>query len=391
MAPAAPATVTQSVEPPRKRPTAWIILGAFAIAALLAAAALIGWLAADRQSADPIEPAAVATTDSQPSAADLRQDAEPATEAESAEPLPSPRPDPAEPAPTDSTLGVDTVEPVVAVAREVSSAVVLVAHQAGQGSGIIYDESGLILTNAHVVGQFNEVTIRLASGTKVIGTVLGADENTDVAVIQIDADEEFGVAELAPQSQVQVGQLAVAVGSPFGLEQTVTSGVVSAKGRLVGNVAMIQTDASINPGNSGGALADRQGRVVGMNTAIRTDQSGGSVGVGFAIPADTALLIAERILSGESLDQGFLGIMGASPTLGTPGALVMEVTPDTGAATAGIRPEDLIVGFAGMEIKEMSDLIAAVRLQQPNATVPVEILRDGQPLTVQVTLGVNTN
>ena len=140
----------------------------------------------------------------------------------------------------------DVEEPVAAVAAAVAPAVVLVQNELGQGSGIIYDADGLILTNAHVVGQFTEVTVQLASGIKVEGTVLGADANTDVAVIKINPEGvEFGVAPLAGESTVEVGQLAVAIGSPFGLEQTVTSGVVSAKGRVVGTVAMIQTDAPI--------------------------------------------------------------------------------------------------------------------------------------------------
>jgi len=290
-------------------------------------------------------------------------------------------------------------EPVVAVASAVSPAVVLITHDLGQGSGIIYDQAGLILTNAHVVGGFTEVEVTLASGVRVPGNVLGADPLTDVAVVQIDTDSEYGVAVLAPESSVQVGQLAVAIGSPFGLEQTVTSGVVSAVGRVLQNptddgrlsvVAMLQTDAPINPGNSGGALADRQGRVIGMNTSIRTDGSGGNIGVGFAIPADTAKLIADRIIAGESLDQGFLGINGGTPIIGEPGVVVGEVTAGSGAAAAGLLPGDLITGFNGEEIKSMSDLAAAVRLQPPEATVVVEFSRDGQQLAVDVILGLLT-
>ena len=304
-------------------------------------------------------------------------------------------PEPESATPNDSSLPVpppvvpdDAEEPVAAVAQAVAPAVVLIQNDQGQGSGIIYDASGLILTNAHVVGQATDVSVQLASGIRVPGTVLGADTNTDVAVVQIETDAEFGVAPLAPESTVEVGQLAVAIGSPFGLEQTVTSGIVSAKGRVVGTVAMIQTDAPINPGNSGGALADRQGRVIGMNTSIRTDGSGGNIGVGFAIPADTMLLVAERIIAGDSLEQGYLGVTGATPLLGQPGVVVQEVLPDTGAEAAGVLPDDLIIGFNGIEIRSMGDLAAAVRLQAPNATVAVELLRGGTPITVQVTLGI---
>ena len=293
--------------------------------------------------------------------------------------------------------GEDAEEPVAAVARAVAPAVVLIQNELGQGSGIIYDAEGLILTNAHVVGQFTKVQVTLASGVRVPGEVLGADPLTDVAVVRIDTDFEFGVAVLAPESSVEVGQLAVAIGSPFGLQQTVTSGIVSAKGRVLENliedgrlsvVSMIQTDASINPGNSGGALADRQGRVIGMNTSIRTDGSGGNIGVGFAVPSDTAKLIADRIIAGQPLEQGFLGINGGTPAIGEPGVVVGEVTVGSGADIAGLLSGDLIVGFNGDRIKSMSDLAAAVRLQSPEATVTVEFVREGQNMLVEVTLGL---
>lgn len=281
----------------------------------------------------------------------------------------------------------DAVEPVAEAASVVAPAVVLIQHEQGQGSGIVYTEDGLILTNAHVVGNFTEVGVKLASGVTVRGEVLGADPQTDVAVISIDTDAEFGVAVLAPMSSVQVGQLAVAIGSPFGLDQTVTSGIVSAVGRVVDNVAMIQTDAPINPGNSGGALADRQGRVIGMNSSIRTDGSGGNIGVGFAIPSDTAFLIANRIVNGQPLDQGFLGISGADPIIGTPGASVREVTPGSGADQAGILPDDLIVGFNGTDIRGMGDLAAAVRLQVPDQVAIIDINRGGEIIQLEVMLG----
>jgi putative serine protease PepD len=295
------------------------------------------------------------------------------------------------------SLAIDgATEPVAAVAATVAPAVVLIQNDIGQGSGIIYDQSGLILTNAHVVGSFTEVTVQLASGVKVQGEVLGADPLTDVGVVKITTDEAFGVAALAPQDSVVVGQLAVAIGSPFGLDQTVTSGVVSAVGRVIQNqttdgqlsaVAMIQTDAPINPGNSGGALADRQGRVIGMNTSIRTDGTGGNIGVGFAIPAETAKLIADRIIAGEPLERGFLGVGGVTPQFGTPGVVVTEITPGSGADSAGLLPGDLITGFNGQAIKSIGDLAAAVRLQEPNATVTVEYQRDGQVVSTEVVLG----
>ena len=321
--------------------------------------------------------------------------APPATSAPA--PTPAPVLPPVNDAPLQALPAEGTDEPVAAVAQAVAPAVVLIQNELGQGSGIIYHADGLILTNAHVVGQFTEVQVTLASGVRVPGDVLGADPLTDVAVVSIDTDFEFGVAVLAPESSVEVGQLAVAIGSPFGLEQTVTSGIVSAKGRVLENliedgrlsvVSMIQTDASINPGNSGGALADRQGRVIGMNTSIRTDGSGGNIGVGFAVPSDTAKLIADRIIAGQPLEQGFLGINGGTPAIGEPGVVVGEVTVGSGADIAGLLSGDLIVGFNGDRIKSMSDLAAAVRLQSPEATVTVEFVREGQNMLVEVTLGL---
>ena len=218
----------------------------------------------------------------------------------------------------------ESIEPVTAVALAVSPSVVRIDTSTGTGSGIILDSSGRVVTNAHVVNSARTVEIRLADGTRAEGTVLGSDPNVDIAIVQIDGDVLFEKANFALSETVQVGQLAVAIGSPFGLEQSVTAGIVSAVNRAVPHanvidgsptiVEMIQTDAPINPGNSGGALADRQGRVVGMNTSIRTDGIvSGNLGVGFAIPSDTILLVADRIVNGESLDVGFLGVSGQNP------------------------------------------------------------------------------
>jgi len=368
-----------------------------ALALLLAAAVAGGGFFFGRSvvSSESVStPIAAAPTTAQPTTSP-----EPTTPPATAAPAPTPAPvlPPVNDAPSPVLPGEGADEPVAAVAQAVAPAVVLIQNELGQGSGIIYDASGLILTNAHVVGQFTEVQVTLASGVRVPGEVLGADQLTDVAVVKIDTSFEFGVAVLAPETSVEVGQLAVAIGSPFGLQQTVTSGIVSAKGRVLESltddgrlsvVAMIQTDAPINPGNSGGALADRQGRVIGMNTSIRTDGSGGNIGVGFAVPSDTAKLIADRIIAGEPLEQGFLGINGTTPVIGEPGVVVGVVTPDSGADNAGILSDDLIVGFNGTVIKSMSDLAAAVRLQPPQATVTVELVRNGENLVVDVTLGL---
>lgn len=288
-----------------------------------------------------------------------------------------------------------SAEPVADAAATAAPAVVLITHQSGQGSGIIYDE-GLVMTNAHVVGNAQELTLQLASGVKVMASVVGSDTQTDVAVLSFETEEPYTIATFAGDETVQVGQLAVAIGSPFGLEQTVTAGIVSAVGRVVTGyspageqtvVAMLQTDAPINPGNSGGALVDRHGHVVGMNTSIQTDGSGGNIGVGFAIPSDTAVLIAQRIENGESLESGFLGVETRDTTLGEPGVVLAGVIDGGGAQAAGIEAGDLLVSFEGNPIRTTGDLVAAVWLQTPGTEVDVEVLRDGQRLPFTVTLG----
>ena len=217
--------------------------------------------------------------------------------------------------------------------------------------------------------------------------------------MKVDPTEnELVPAVFAPTSTVEVGQLAVAIGSPFGLDQTVTAGIVSAVNRVEFGgsnptdqipVEFIQTDAPINPGNSGGALADRQGRVVGMNTQIRTAgvADSGNVGVGFAVPSDTIVLIANRIVDGESLELAFLGIRGESPTDGTIGAVIVQVDPETPAEAAGLEEGDLIVGLEGEIVASMDELAAEVKLYRPGEMVEFEILRDGQRLLADVTLG----
>ncbi|MGI9621820.1 MAG: S1C family serine protease [Acidimicrobiales bacterium] len=292
----------------------------------------------------------------------------------------------------------DEAEPVAAVAAAVAPSVVRIDTGSGTGSGIIYDESGLIVTNAHVIGEASQVTIQLADGTRAEGEVIGADPSVDIAVLQIDADLEFEVAIFAPTRTVETGQLAVAIGSPFGLDQSVTGGYISAVNRAIANtnvadgtptvVEMLQTDAPINPGNSGGALADRQGRVVGVNTSIRTDgTTQGNLGVGFAIPSDTAILVAGRIVNGESLESGFLGVSGQDPLTGSPGALITEVVVGGPAEAAGLSSGDLIVSVDGEPVDGMTELAAKVRLATPGTVVTVQVLRDGAPAVLEVTLG----
>ena len=276
-------------------------------------------------------------------------------------------------------------EPVASVAETVAPSVVRIDTPTGTGSGIIYDRNGSVVTNAHVVLGSDTVEIQLADGTRATGKVVGSDPAVDIALVQIEGNLNFRKATFATLDTIRVGQLAVAIGSPFGLEQSVTAGIVSAVNRAVPTLnvengsrtvlEMIQTDAPINPGNSGGALVDRQGRVVGMNTLIRTDGNvEGNLGVGFAIPSDTIFLVTERIANGLSLENGFLGISGQDPTLGRAGALVIEVVPNSPADQSGLEPGDLIINVDGSPILGMSELAARVRLTSPETEISLDVL-----------------
>ena len=295
---------------------------------------------------------------------------------------------PPDPAPIEGTGD----EPVADVAATVAPAVVQIEVGQGLGSGFVYDESGLILTAAHVVQGSAQVDVRLADGTRVDGEVLGADDGTDVAVVRIDPTGlDLSVASLATGVPVQVGQTAVAIGSPFGLDQTVTAGIVSAVDRsfptAAGVVNVIQTDTPINPGNSGGALADRQGRIIGINDAILTGgTSNGNVGVGFAIPIDTAVAVADRLAAGEDVQFGFLGVESRDTDGDTPGAQIVNVTADSPAAQAGIEEGDLVTQVGDDEVQSSVDLAAAIRSHQPGEDVDITFVRNDEEQTVTVTL-----
>ncbi|CAN5804115.1 hypothetical protein BH10ACT1_BH10ACT1_32060 [soil metagenome] len=287
----------------------------------------------------------------------------------------------------------DSSEPAEAVAKALAPAVVQIETRKGLGSGFVYDKSGLILTAGHVTDGATTVTVRLADGTKETGKVLGQDDSTDVAVVKIDARDDLPVAALATGVDLQVGQVAIAIGSPFGLDQTVTAGIVSAVGRSSetpgGVIPAIQTDAPINSGNSGGALADRQGRVIGINDSIITGSSGntGNVGIGFAIPIDIAKDVADKIVDGTSTDAGFLGVGGADATGDRAGAVITEVESGSPAAEAGITKDDLVTAVDGHKVSSMIDLAAAVRTKAPGEKVTLTVVADGKERSVEVTLG----
>ena len=289
----------------------------------------------------------------------------------------------------------DSSEPAAAVAAALSPAVVQITTSQGLGSGFVYDESGLILTAAHVTDGATQVEVRLADGTRLPGKVVGSDDSTDVSVVKVEPTADLPVAVLATGVQLQVGQVAVAIGSPFGLDQTVTAGIVSAIGRSTqtpgGVIPAIQTDAPINSGNSGGALADRQGRVIGINDSIITGTSGssgsGNVGIGFAIPIDIAKTVADRIVAGESTVPGFLGVEGADATGSRAGAAITSVQAGSPAADAGITADDVVTAVDGRKVSSMIDLAAAVRTKQPGDKVSLTVERGGDERTVEVTLG----
>ncbi len=284
------------------------------------------------------------------------------------------------------TAVVDGAEPVAVAAAAIAPAVVQIETSTGVGSGVTYDDSGLILTVAHVVGSSRTVDVRLADGSTVQGQVLGTHADTDVAVVQIDADDVIQVAELATGVEPVVGQVTVAVGSPFGFDQTVTSGVVSAIDRIVNDVAMVQTDAAINPGNSGGPLVDASGRVIGLSDVIFTE-SGGNEGVGFAITIDVAKLIADQIVAGESPQLALLGVSTTASPDGARGAQVAEVVPGSAAAAAGIEEGDLLVSIDGTPVADSSELRAQVTKRAPGSDITLGFERGGNAQEVTVTLG----
>ncbi|MBI2704302.1 MAG: trypsin-like peptidase domain-containing protein [Actinobacteria bacterium] len=303
---------------------------------------------------------------------------------------------PASNQPSTPLVTDQTEEPAAAVAVALGPAVVQIELTQGLGSGVIYDKSGLILTNAHVVAQAdgNQVKVRLQDGSVLDGQVLGADSQADIAVVQVKAGKDLPAARLA-SDKPKVGQTAIGIGSPFGLQETVTAGIISAIERPVGSgeagngitINMIQTDASINPGNSGGALANRKGEVIGINTQILSE-TGQNNGIGFAIPIQTAKMIADKIVSGQSLEHGFIGVSTKATTDGGAGALVAGVSSGGPAAKAGLQIGDVVTAVDGTPVKDPSDLSASIVLRMPGESVTLDVKRsDGSTATVTVQLG----
>lgn len=266
----------------------------------------------------------------------------------------------------------------------------------GMGSGFIISKDGLILTNAHVVDEADEVTVKLSDRREYKAKVLGSDPATDVAVLKIDA-KDLPVVTLGNPSRLGVGDYVLAIGSPFGFEQSATAGIVSAKGRSLpggGYVPFIQTDVAVNPGNSGGPLFDTAGNVVAINSQIYS-RSGGYQGVSFAIPIDVALRVKDQIVSTGKVTHARLGVsiqelnqsLAESFKLEQPkGALVSSVTPGSAAAKAGVEPGDVILKFNQQAINRSGDLPALVGTAKPGDKVTLEVWRSGKKVELPVVL-----
>ena len=262
-----------------------------------------------------------------------------------------------------------------------------------QGSGFVYDTNGHVVTNAHVVENATSIQVRLANGKTYDATVVGTDPSTDLAVIDVDAPSSaFSPLTLADSSALEVGQEVVAIGSPFGLENTVTSGIVSALDRSMEAPngytinGAIQTDAAINHGNSGGPLLDLEGRVIGVNSQIESD-SGGNDGVGFAVPSNTVKSIVSQLVAGGTVQHAYLGVGLTQPQGSVAGAQVSEVRGGAPAAAAGLQAGDVITSVEGDSVASVQELQSAIDTRKPGDTVKLGYVRDGATHTVSVTLG----
>ncbi len=270
--------------------------------------------------------------------------------------------------------------------------------QTGLGSGVIISSAGHVLTNHHVIEGAEEIEVQLSDGRQALARVVGTDPDTDLAVLQIDLPH-LPVAVLGDSDALRVGDAVLAIGNPFGVGQTVTGGIVSALGRTQLGINIfenfIQTDAAINPGNSGGALVDVQGHLIGINTAIFT-RSGGFMGIGFAIPTSTARQVLEAIVRDGAVTRGWIGV---EPQALTPelaqhfglrrdrGVIIIGVLRNAPAAQAGIRPGDVVVSVAGQPVADVATLLATVAALPPGQATQMQIERQGERFTLQVTPG----
>jgi len=304
--------------------------------------------------------------------------------------------------------GVAVTSPWVALARALKPAVVNVGTtrvdgaqrrhtEKSLGSGFVINPDGFIVTNHHVVDGAKDIRVTLADGRELPATVLGRDPRTDLVLLKVEA-AGLPVVPLGDSATLEVGEPVMAIGNPFGLEQTVTTGIISAKGRVIGEGPyddFIQTDASINPGNSGGPLINARGQAIGINAAIVT-QSGGSVGIGFAIPINLAKPVLTQLAASGHVVRGYLGVtvqpvtadLAKSFKLGAPrGALVSSVADGSPALKAGLKPGDVIVAYDGHAITRSDELPRLVAETPVSRAVGVALARDGSTATVTITIG----
>ena len=278
-------------------------------------------------------------------------------------------------------------------------------RESGLGSGVIVSSSGYILTNNHVVDKATTLRVELSDGRILTGKTVGADPQTDVAVVKINADN-LPTLPWGNSDSARVGDLCFAIGNPFGQDHTVTMGIVSAKGRSLEKGLrvqdFIQTDAAINPGNSGGALINAHGELIGMNTMILTGGTsafggeGGSIGIGFAVPSNMAHQVFDQLVKTGKVSRGYMGVKlgdisaDAAPLLGLKnahGAVVSSVDENSPGAKGGLKSQDIIVGIDGKPIDNADQLTMAVISHTPGQTVDLSIVRDGKPMDLKVTLG----
>ncbi len=348
----------------------------------------------------PGAPGAPATPPSSPPAAQPAPPTGPSTP-----PVLQPAPSPAPPVAEETTVirVVERIRPAVVNIDTVAQVQTFfgVFPQQGAGSGVIVSADGYILTNNHVVEGAQQIKVALLSGKTFSGRVVGRDPFSDLAVIKVDAGGRLPAATLGRSSALRVGQMAIAVGNPFGLGHTVTVGVISALNRSiqVPNLVienLIQTDAAINPGNSGGALADSSGALIGINTAIVQQAQG----IGFAIPIDTARVIMDQLISRGRVLRPYAGLVWGGDVdaniarqYNLPvdhGVIVRDVDPNGPAAKAGIRPQDIIVSVDGRRVDNWNDFIRELFTKKPGDRVRIEFVRDGNRRTVDLTLAERT-
>jgi putative serine protease PepD len=296
--------------------------------------------------------------------------------------------------PVSSGGGLDVGAVYRAARAGVVEITVTVPGGAAQGSGFVYDSKGHIVTNDHVVEDSSSIKVAFPDGSSYSASLVGTDPSTDLAVIKVDApSSKLHPLTLGDSSQVRVGDGVVAIGSPFGLEETVTSGIVSALHREMtspNSFAIpnsIQTDAAINHGNSGGPLLDSNAHVIGVNTQIKSD-SGGNEGVGFAVPSNTIRMIASQILETGEAQHAYLGVQLDSTASE---ARLAEVVPGTPAADAGLHAGDVITAVDGQSVSSGEEVQSAIGSKQPGDTISLTYQRDGESHTVDVTLATRPN